>query len=276
MENQQNSFKNSPQEPSARSPLDFRTLGLWREFRKTQDTRVRGDLREKLVLIYLPLVKAAALRLKHSLPQAVQVDDLESAGVRGLLQSVEGYDPERGIRFESYASLRIRGAMLDGLRELDWLPRSLRGKVKSLERAMGSCEVRLGNIPEDEDVAQEMGLSLAEYHELLEEVGSIQIVSLDTEPAQAEGEGSFHDVIPDADYENPLVKIEREEQRRQVMEWLQELPEQMRRVMVLYYYEELTLKEIGQVLSLSESRVCQIHSAAIHSLRARLHQEMVA
>ena len=263
MENQQKCANGAP-------------LGLWQEYSRTQDASRRGDLRERLVLIYLPLVKAAALRLKQSLPQAVQVDDLESAGVRGLIQSVEGYDPDRGIRFESYAGLRIRGAMLDGLRELDWLPRSLRGKVKSLEKAMGSCEAKLGNIPEDEDVAKEMGLSLDQYRELLEEVGSIQIVSLDTEPAQADGEGSFHDIIPDADYEDPLVKIERVEQRQQVMEWLQELPEQMRRVMVLYYYEELTLKEIGQVLNLSESRVCQIHSAAIHSLRGRLHQELVA
>lgn len=249
---------------------------LWQDFCKTRDPRRRGDLREKLVLIYLPLVKFMAGRLKQTLPQAIQVEDLEGAGVRGLIQSVEAFDPQRGVRFESYAATRIRGAMLDGLREFDWLPRSLRGKVKSLEKALGSCEARLGGLPEEMDVAEEMGLSLSEYQHLLEEVGSIQLVSLDTEPSAAEGEGSFHDVIPDTDIEDPLAKIEREEQRRQVLNWLQELPEQMRRVMALYYYEELTLKEIGQVLNLSESRVCQIHSAAIHSLRARLQQELVA
>jgi RNA polymerase sigma factor for flagellar operon FliA len=259
------------------------STALWQEYGRARQApgppqEAHAALREKLVLTYLPLVKAAALRLKSAcgLPRVVQLDDLESAGVRGLIQAVEGYDPQRGIRFESYASQRIRGAMLDGLRELDWLPRSLRGKVKSLEKAMGSCEVRLGNIPEDEDVAAELGLTLDEYLDLLEEVGSIQIVSLDTEPSQAEGEGSYHDVIPDPDLEDPLARLEREEQRLQVLEWLQDLPEQMRRVMVLYYYEELTLKEIGQVLNLSESRVCQIHSAAIHSLRGRMVQEMVA
>jgi RNA polymerase sigma factor for flagellar operon FliA len=245
---------------------------LWQDYSKSRNQA----LREKLVLIYLPLVKWTAGRLKQTLPHAVQVEDLEGAGVRGLIQSVEGYDPGRGIRFESYASTRIRGAMLDGLREFDWLPRSLRTKAKSLERAFETCEARLGGIPEDEDVAGEMGLSLDEYREMLEEVGSLQMVSLDGEPANADGEGSFHDVIPDTEADDPLLKIEAEEQRRQVLHWLQELPEQMRRVMVLYYYEELTLKEIGQVLSLSESRVCQIHSAAIQSLKARLQLELSA
>lgn len=245
---------------------------LWQEYQHTRDRA----LREKLVLIYLPLVKWTAARLKATLPGAVQVQDLEGAGVRGLIQSIEGYDPGRGIRFESYASTRIRGAMLDGLRDFDWLPRSLRTKAKDLERAFEACESRLGGVPEDEDVAREMGLSVAEYRAMLEEVGSLQLVSLDSEPAGADGEGSFHDVIADPETEDPLAKIELEEERRRVLDWLQELPEQMRRVMVLYYYEELTLKEIGQVMSLSESRVCQIHSAAVHSLKARLAQELVA
>ncbi len=245
---------------------------LWREFRKNGDPA----LREKLILIYLPLVKWTAGRLKQTLPQVVQQQDLESAGVRGLIQSVQGFDPGRGIRFESYAANRIRGAMLDGLREFDWLPRSLRTKAKSLEHAFDACEVRQGGTPNDEQVAAEMGLPLDEYLSLLEEVGSLQMVSLDSEPAGADGEASFHEVIPDDDLEDPLAKIEMEEQRRQVLIWLQELPEQMRRVMVLYYYEELTLKEIGLVLDLSESRVCQIHSAAMHALKARVQQELVA
>ena len=244
---------------------------LWQDYQHSRDRA----LREKLVLIYLPLVKWSAGRLKQTLPNTVQVQDLEGAGVRGLIQSIDGFDPERGIRFESYASTRIRGAMLDGLREYDWLPRSLRAKSKELERAYETCETRLGGLPDDEDVAVEMGLTLDEYREMLEEVGSLQLVSLDGEPAGAEGEGSFHDVIADPDIEDPLTKIEHEEERHQVLEWLEELPDQMRRVMVLYYYEELTLKEIGQVLDLSESRVCQIHSSAIRSLRARLAQELV-
>jgi RNA polymerase sigma factor for flagellar operon FliA len=245
---------------------------LWRDYQHTRDRA----LREKLVLIYLPLVKWTAGRLKQTLPNTVQVQDLEGAGVRGLIQSVDCFDPDRGIRFESYATTRIRGAMLDGLREYDWLPRSLRTKTKLLERAFETCETRVGGIPADEDVAGELGLSLDEYREMLEEVGSLQLVSLDSEPAGADGEGSFHDVIADPEVEDPLAKIEMEEERRRVLEWLQDLPEQMRRVMVLYYYEELTLKEVGQVMNLSESRVCQIHSAAVHSLRARLAQELVA
>ncbi len=245
---------------------------LWQTYCKTRDALIR----ERLLLIYLPLVKLVAGRMKQTLPHAVQLADLEGAGVHGLIQSVEGYDPERGVRFESYASMRIRGAILDSLREYDWLPRSIRSKSKLLERAFESCETRLGGIPTDEDVAAEMGISLDDYHSMLEEVGSVQIVSLDGEPGGAEGVGSFHEVIPDREAEDPLANIEQEEQRQMVVQWLQELPEQMRRVMVLYYYEELTLKEIGEVLSLSESRICQIHSAAIHSLRARLAQEQVA
>ena len=245
---------------------------LWQEYNKSRDIA----LREKLLLIYLPLVKLVAGRLKQTLPKTVQLADLEGAGVRGLIQSVEGFDPQRGIRFESYGSTRIRGAILDSLREYDWMPRSIRSKSKMLERAFESCEVRLGGIPRDEDVATELGLSLNDYYELLEQVGSVQIVSLDSDPGGAEGAGSYYEVIPDSDVEDPLGAVERKEERQLVVQWLHELPEQMRRVMVLYYYEELTLKEIGEVLNLSESRICQVHSAAIHSLRARIQLEQVA
>jgi RNA polymerase sigma factor for flagellar operon FliA len=245
---------------------------LWQKYRQTGDS----DLREKLLLAYLPLVKLVAGRMKQTLPRAVQLSDLEGAGVRGLIQSVDSYDPERGVKFESYASARIRGSILDGLREYDWLPRSLRTKSKSLERAFEACQSRQGGIPRDEDVADELGVSVEDYYDLLEEVGAMQLVSLDEVPEGADGGGSYHDVIPDSEAEDPLYNVERDEQRELIVRWLQELPQQMRRVMVLYYYEELTLKEIGEVLNLSESRICQIHSAAIHSLRARLMHEMVA
>ncbi len=245
---------------------------LWQKYRQTGD----AQLREKLLLHYLPLVKLVAGRIKQTLPRAVQLSDLEGAGVRGLIQSVESYDPDRGVKFESYASMRIRGSILDGLREYDWLPRSLRNKSKSLERAFEACQSRQGGMPRDEDVADELGMSVEDYYDLLEEVGAMQLVSLDEIPDGADGVGSYHDVIPDGEAEDPLYNVERDEQRELVVRWLQELPQQMRRVMVLYYYEELTLKEIGEVLNLSESRICQIHSAAIHSLRARLTHEMVA
>lgn len=245
---------------------------LWQQYCDTKEP----SLKERLLLAYLPLVKLVASRMKQTLPQAVQLSDLEGAGVRGLIQSVESFDPERGVKFQSYASTRIRGAILDGLREYDWLPRSLRNKSKSLERAFEACQAREEGIPRDEDVAAELGLSLDDYFELLEEVGSIQLVSLDEVPDGAENAGSYHDVIPDSSAEDPLSSVERNEERELVVKWLQELPEQMWRVMVLYYYEELTLKEIGEVLNLSESRICQIHSAAIHALRARLQRELVA
>ena len=245
---------------------------LWQKYRENRD----HSARERLLINYLPLVKIVAGRIKQTLPQSVQSADLEGAGVRGLVQAVDGFNPERGVKFESYASNRIRGSILDGLREYDWLPRSIRNKSKSLERAFEACEARTGGIPEDEDVAAELGLSLDEYYDLLEEVGSLQIVSLDAEPEKGDGMSSYHDVIPDRNTRDPLSGIEQEEERKLVVRWLQELPEQMRRVMVLYYYEELTLKEIGEVLDLSESRICQIHTAALHSIRSRLHMEQVA
>jgi RNA polymerase sigma factor for flagellar operon FliA len=245
---------------------------LWQQYRETGD----NSLREKLLINYLPLVKIVAGRIKQTLPQSVQSADLEGAGVRGLVQAVNSYNPERGVKFESYASNRVRGAILDGLREYDWLPRSIRNKSKSLERAFEACETRKGGIPEDDEVAAELGISLDEYYDLLEEVGSLQIVSLDAEPEKSEGVASYHDVIPDIGTVDPLADLELEEERKLVVKWLQELPEQMRRVMVLYYYEELTLKEIGEVLNLSESRICQVHTAAIHSIRARLQMEQVA
>jgi len=248
------------------------TTELWQKYLASRDTVIR----EKLLLHYLPLVKLVAGRMKQTLPQAVQLADLEGCGMRGLIQSVDGFDPSRGVRFESYASTRIRGSILDGLREYDWLPRSLRTKSKAVEKAMESCQSRQGGIPTDSDVAEEMGLEIDEYRELLEEVGSMQIVSLDGEPEGADSGASFHDVIPDSDAADPLQLVEQDEIRTLVVEWLHDLPEQMRRVLILYYFEELTLKEIGQVLELSESRICQVHSAAIHSLRAKLNQEMVA
>jgi RNA polymerase sigma factor FliA len=253
------------------NPRSEDSQNLWQQFHAKRDLL----LRERLLIQYLPLVKLVAGRMKQTLPQAVQLADLEGAGIRGLIQSVEGYDPERGVKFESYASNRIRGSILDSLREYDWLPRSLRTKTKTLEKAMQACEVRSGGIPLADDVAVELGMTLEEYHDLLEEVGSIQLISLDSEPTGVENVGSFHDVIPDSSIRDPLAVMEEAELRHQVVNWLHELPDHMRKVMVLYYYEELTLKEIGAVLSLSESRICQIHSAAIHSLRARFEEEKV-
>ena len=183
---------------------------LWQKYLDARDPH----LREQLLLNYLPLVKVVAGSMKQKLPQAVQLADLEGSGIRGLIQAVDGFDLDHGVKFESYASNRIRGAILDGLREYDWLPRSLRSKSKSLERAFEVCEVRCGGIPDDEDVAAELGLSLDEYYDRLDEVGSMQIVSLDSEPDRAEGVGSYHDVIPDKDVKDPLSNIEREEDRQ--------------------------------------------------------------
>ncbi|MFH1861255.1 MAG: FliA/WhiG family RNA polymerase sigma factor [bacterium] len=244
---------------------------LWREYSRVRD----NARRERLVLIYLPLVKVLAGRLKQTLPHSVQLADLESAGVRGLIQSVESYDLERGVRFSSFACARIRGAMLDSLREYDWLPRSLRSKVKSIERAQETCEVRLGCTPEDADIAEQMGLSIAEYRQLQAEVGALQMVSLDEISESAEGTNSFHEIIPDRQAADPQLNVEKEELRQRLREWLLALPDTARKIMILYYYEDLTMKEIGYLLNLSESRICQIHSAAVQALRQRLTNEVV-
>lgn len=232
------------------------------------------EAREQMLLQYLPLVRRVAGRLLTSLPKSVRLDDLVSAGVVGLLSSLDHFDPQHGVKFETFAVNRIRGAMVDSLREMDWVPRSIRHKARQLEKAIEELAQQLGRIPQDVEIAQFMSLPLEDLNRTLDEVNVAVLLSLDDAFPGRRGDGmtladtahdpasSTHDQLEDVELRELLVRF------------LKVLPEQEKLVLALYYYEELNFKEIGEVLGLTESRVSQIHSKAILKLRAAVKSGM--
>lgn len=247
---------------------DEQLTRLWEDYLRTRD----AALRERLLLHYLPLVKQVAGRMKLGLPGAVEFDDLMGAGILGLIGCLDHFNPSRGFKFETYAAPRIRGAILDGLRDADWLPRSHRQKARLLDQTVAKLHAQSGRVPTDQEIAAELSLDEQQYQRFMEQVGAASLLSLDLKiPMGEEGEsGSLHEVIADAASSNPLERLEDLDVRRTVLKLLESLTEQERAVVSLYYYEDLTFKEIGQVLNLSESRVCQIHTRLLSTLRAKL------
>lgn len=231
----------------------------------------RQDIKDELVLRYLPLVEQVAGRMKIGLPDSVQVDELVNSGIIGLISSVENFDPGRGFKFETYAVNRIRGSILDSLRDYDWMPRSIRSKTRSLEAALVKLEGNLGRVPSDDEVATELDIDLDSYYEMLDEVKVASILSLDQPLAGPEGElSTLGEMIEDEDSDDPREVVEWNEARDVTRRMIQRLTQQERLVVALYYYEELTLREIGEVLGISESRVSQIHSRIILTLKGKL------
>jgi RNA polymerase sigma factor for flagellar operon FliA len=242
---------------------------LWDRFSRDRDE----DARETLVLEYLRLVKYVAGRLAIGLPTFVDVDDLFGAGLLGLMQALDKFDHGRNIKFETYAVPRIRGAMLDELRSQDWFPRSMRKKAKALEKAYSEVESRLERAATDEEIAKHLKINIGEYYALVDEVCLTTLVSLDKEISNS-NEGLY--AILDENLRHgcntdPSNLLEEKELRHVIREAVNLLPDRERTVLNLYYYEELTLKEIGDVLSISESRVCQIHTKAVLRLKGRIH-----
>ncbi|MCB9365989.1 MAG: FliA/WhiG family RNA polymerase sigma factor [Calditrichaeota bacterium] len=243
----------------------------WEAYVRTQSP----ELREQLLLEYLPMVRRLAVRLLGSLPRSVRLDDLVSAGVMGLLASIDNFDPSLGIKFETYAMTRIRGAMVDSLRELDWIPRSIRQKARRLEQTVDFLTQKLGRAPEDAEIAEHLELPVEEYRQLLSDVNVAVLLSLDdTLRGQDGSESALADSTPDANARNQEERLEDEEIRELLVDGLRGLPEQERLVTALYYYEELTLKEIGEVLGLTESRASQIHAKALLLLRASVRASL--
>lgn len=243
----------------------------WEAYVRTQSP----ELREQLLLEYLPMVRRLASRLLGTLPRSVRLDDLVSAGVMGLLGSIDNFDPSLGIKFETFAMTRIRGAMVDSLRELDWIPRSIRQKARKLEQAIDLLTMRHGRAPEDSELAEYLQLGIEEYRALLDEVNVAAMLSLDdTLKGQDGSESALSDSTPDLSNRGHDEKLEDQEARELLVDGLRELPEQERLVVALYYYEELTLKEIGEVLGLTESRASQIHAKALLLLRARVRARL--
>lgn len=227
---------------------------------------------------YLPLVKFIAGRLAIGLPRSVEIDDLINAGVVGLIEAYRHFDTGKGVKFETYASLRIRGAILDELRGMDWVPRSTRARSREMERVLARLENELGRQPTEEELAAALGVGLDEYYAMIEDVSFTALLSLD-EMTYGEDDDKpvpLVDTLRSAEQLNALSQLEREELRDLLADSLGQLNEQERLVVALYYYEELTLKEIGQVLELSESRVSQLHTKAVLSLRVKLRKRFMA
>jgi len=245
---------------------------LWQSYTSRRD----GRSREQLMLHYLSLVKQVAGRLKLGLPGSVEFNDLVGAGLMGLINSIDNFNPRQGFKFETYAVPRIRGAILDGLRDVDWLPRSYRQKSRRLDKVMAKLIGELGRVPHDHEVARELGLDEDEYQKFMDQVGAASMVSLDVSITTGEdGEtGTLHEVISDKSRPDPLSQLEETDARDVTIKLIGELSEQERAVVALYYYEELTFREIGGLLGISESRVCQIHTRVISVLRARLREIM--
>ncbi len=242
--------------------------GLWLEYRRTQDKA----LRERLILTYAPLVKYVAGRIGSGLPAHVDEGDLVSYGLLGLIGAIERYDPDRDIKFETYAIARIKGAIIDELRALDWVPRSVRSRAREIERAITELEAKLGTAPDDEQIAAKIGISVSELEESLSDIARSSIAALD-ELWSVSGEGdqiSLLDTIEDTSGPRPADALDETELRETLADAIARLPEREKLVVTLYYYEELPLREIGEVLGVTESRVSQLHTKAILRLKARL------
>jgi RNA polymerase sigma factor for flagellar operon FliA len=257
--------------PPAGSPSspEGTALDLWGIFKSSRDTAIR----ERLILHYSPLVKYVAGRIGAGLPATVEQSDLVSYGVFGLIDAIEKFDPDRAIKFESYAMTRIRGAILDGLRASDWIPRSLRHKARDVQNAYAALQARLHRTPREREVAEELGVTEAQLQAIFSQLSFVNVVALDELLAPSDdgtGALSLGDTLADIHAEDPVAAAEAWEIRQLLARTIAALPQREQTVVILYYYEHLTLAEIGRVLGVTESRACQLHTKAVIQLRALL------
>ncbi|MDE2353471.1 MAG: RNA polymerase sigma factor FliA [Betaproteobacteria bacterium] len=225
--------------------------------------------KEQCLKEFAPLVKRIAHHLKAKLPGSVEVDDMIQAGMMGLLEAANRYDELRGAQFETYAAQRIRGAMLDELRQSDWLPRSMRRDMRRIEQAIHKLQQLLGKAPSESEIAAEMGMGLTDYQQMLFESRGAQLIYYEDFHEQDGDDGFFdrHDIGHDPD---PLDMLRDSRFRSALIQAIEELPERERMLMGMHYEQEMNLREIGEVMGVSESRVCQLHSQAVARLRSRL------
>jgi RNA polymerase sigma factor for flagellar operon FliA len=248
------------------------TAALWREFKQTGE----AGLRERLILHYAPLVKYVAGRVAVGLPPNIEQADLVSYGIIGLIDAIERFDVERAIKFETYAITRIRGAIIDELRAIDWVPRSVRAKARGVEKAYAALEARLHRTPSEPEVAEEMSISLPELRSIFSQVSHVSVVALDELCSIGADHGDrvpLVDTLEDERAEDPVAAFEDEETKSRLAAAISQLPERDKVVVTLYYYEGLTLAEIGRVLGVTESRICQLHTKAVTQLRVKLAEQ---
>lgn len=227
--------------------------------------------KDALVLQHLPLVRFVARSLQRRMPQHVELDDLISAGTMGLMDAVNRFDAAKQVQFKSYAQIRIRGAILDSLRATDWSPRELRRQARSITEATHTLSARLGRTPTDIEIAAEMGLDYADYLTLTSDVKGLEVGSLNLERTEGADEEEL-DFLAAPEEEGPLARFVSAEERQRVAEAIAELPEKERLVLALYYFEEMTMKEVGLTLGVVESRVSQLRAAALTKLRKKLRR----
>jgi RNA polymerase sigma factor for flagellar operon FliA len=239
---------------------------IWKLFHKTHNKQYRNLLLE----YYRPIVKYTAERLHAKLPDKVEVDDLISAGIFGLMDAIDAFDPGRGVKFETYCSPRIRGSILDELRSMDWVPRLVRARAHQLSKASQSLETFLGRKPTEKETAEELDMDIEEFNRLMRDATAVSVVSLDTKYNESEGEKDIReiDIVKDERSLDPLIETQKRDLKNLLTKGLTRAE---RLIIVLYYYEEMTMKEIGATLDLSESRVSQMHSSIIARLKAQMN-----
>jgi len=245
---------------------------LWQAFKNTGSPLAR----EKLIVHYSPLVKYVASRVATGLPASVEQADLVQYGVFGLMDAIDKFDLSRDIKFETYAINRIRGAIIDELRSLDWVPRSVRFKAREVEKASAELEARLKRAPTDSEVAAHLGVSLPELHDILTQISFVTVAALEEVVATGADRGeslSLLDTLADARATDPMSGLEGNETRMMLASSINSLSEREKVVITLYYFEGLTLAEIGDVLGVTESRVCQIHTKAVGLLRSSFREQ---
>src|SRR5436853_2036373 len=245
---------------------------MWRRYKDSGDTHAR----ERLVLAYSPLVKYVAGRMCTGLPARVEEADLISYGLLGLISAIERFDTTREIKFETFAMTRIKGSIIDELRSLDWVPRSVRAKAREIEKANAKLEHQLHRAPTDAEVAAELDMSIDDFHEALTRISNSSVVALDELWTLSDASGdqvSLLDTIQDPDAVDPAHAMDVTETKDRLADSIARLPEREKLVIALYYYENLTLREIGEVLCVTESRVSQLHTKAVLRLKSALQSE---
>ena len=259
----------TPEQAEAKAEADTAVAALWRQYKESPTE----SLRERLILHYSPLVKYVAGRVGVGLPPNIEQADLVSYGIFGLIDAIDKFDLDRAIKFETYAISRIRGAIIDELRSIDWIPRSVRSKARDVEKAYATLEAKLRRSPTEPEVAEELGISLKDLRAIFSQVSYVNVVALDELIGAGQERGdsvSLVDTLEDPRAEDPVATFESDETKYILAKSINLLPEREKIVVTLYYYEGLTLAEIGQVLGVTESRICQMHTKAVMQLRGKM------
>jgi RNA polymerase sigma factor for flagellar operon FliA len=245
-------------------------LKTLKDYRSTVDPKVKDEI----ILEYAPLVKYIAQKIASRLPSNIEVDDLISCGVIGLMDAIEKFDPSRDNKFKTYAEFRIRGSILDELRSQDWVPRSVREKAKQVEKAYAKLEKDLGRPATDDEMCEHLQCSMDEFHDLINKAKSVSLLNIDDTTNMSRGDKKLMvNLMENSRSANPFSAVNYKKSQERIKEGIKTLPEKQRLVLSLYYYEDLNLKEIGQVLDVTESRVSQLHTQAIIKLKIKLKSE---